>query len=709
MQGIGDSVVKRDHLDKISGQAIYVSDYPQEDFLTGRLLHSQKAHAKLTVVHVPELPAGYFFVDKHDVPGDNRVNIVQDDLPVYAEDTVEYIGEAIGMLCGPDPEVVGKLLAEIEVVYEELPVITDIHQAEKTFFDYTIAKGDTKKAFAEADELYEETFSTGYQEQAYLEVQGMAAEYQADGKVFLHGSMQCPYYVLNAAKRALGLPKEKLRIAQDVTGGAFGGKEDWPSILGAQVGVAAMAAKHNVRCIYERREDIEFTSKKHPSCNTYRAAIKNGRVTALEIEVLFNAGAYTTLTPVVLQRGIICANGVYDIEHLYIHGRAVKTNTVPSGAFRGFGGPQTFFSIEMLMEHLAKKLGVPVLDFKLRHLAQQGSETSTSGKYHFPVPLKDMAEELESAAQYRKKRAIYDQPQQGRYRRGIGLSLCFHGAGFTGSGERDFIKAVAKLHKYPDGRVELLVANTDMGQGLRTSLPKIVAKELCLPLEKILYAYPDTDFVPDSGPTVASRSMMIVGQLMYRAARELKEKWQEGADQIVEVHYQHPDFLLPFSLEKFRGDAYPTYSWLVNVIELEIDTYTGRAKVLGAYGNFDVGTVIDRNIVIGQMEGGFLQAIGHSGMEYLTADASGRIRNNSFADYILPTAVDVPKLKVLLHEEKYPEGPYGAKGAGELPAVGAPAAYLSAIEQALGGKFLEHVPFTAEDTLKAWLEVKGNA
>ena len=229
MENISESVVRRDHYAKLSGQALYVSDYMQDDILVGKLLCSTKAHAKLMDVKVPELPEGCYYVDKKDVRGDNNVNIVLDDMPVYAKDTVEYIGQAIGMVCGPDEETVDGILDSIEVVYEDLPVITDIEESDKVFFDYTVEKGDVEKAFAEADKVYTEVFETGYQDQAYLETQAMMAEPLADGRIFLHGSMQCPYYVFGAAKRALGLPDEKVRIAQDVTGGAFGGKEDYPS------------------------------------------------------------------------------------------------------------------------------------------------------------------------------------------------------------------------------------------------------------------------------------------------------------------------------------------------------------------------------------------------------------------------------------------------------------------------------------------------
>ncbi|MBQ9460009.1 MAG: xanthine dehydrogenase family protein molybdopterin-binding subunit, partial [Oscillospiraceae bacterium] len=180
---------------------------------------------------------------------------------------------------------------------------------------------------------------------------------------------------------------------------------------------------------------------------------------------------------------------------------------------------------------------------------------------------------------------------------------------------------------------------------------------------------------------------------------KLREQWVDGEEQEVEERFREPDFLIPFYIDKFEGDAYPTYAWSVNAIELEIDTYTGIAKVLGAYGSFDVGTPIDYNVVLGQMEGGFLQGIGYASIEKMDYDAKGRIRNNSFSDYLIPTTKDVPNLKCMLHVEKYPDGPYGAKGAGELPLVGAPGAYLEAVEQALGGVTLNHAPFTAEDTL----------
>ena len=699
MNAISRSVVRKDHASKVSGRSIFVADYPSEGVLFGKLLRSKKPRARVLKIDVPELPEGYFYVDAKDVPGDNNVNIVLDDTPVFCRDTVEYIGEPIAMLCGPDEKKVEQLRDACSVAYEELESVLEVRKATQTFFDYNYGRGDVEKAFSEADRIYDEEFETGYQEHAYLETLGMMAEPEEDGRMFVHGSAQCIYYIHKALMRVLGCGPDGVHVLQDVTGGAFGGKEDYPSILGCQVAVAARKCGKPVRCVFDRREDMEFSSKRHPSLCRYRVAVSNGRITAMDIDVIFNAGAYSTLSAVVLQRGIIAAPGVYNIPNLRVRGRAFKTNTVPCGAYRGFGAPQTFFAVEMMMDHIARNLRVESLAFKEAHLCKQGDLTSTSGRYHFPVPLPAMIREIDEACNYRKKRTEYALAQTGRYRRGIGLSLVFHGAGFTGSGERDIIKAVVKLRKYRDGSVEILASNGEIGQGVRTTFSKIVARELDIPLERVICDYPDTARVPDSGPTAASRSLMIVGELLRRAAGKLRREWAEGEEQEVEEHYREPGFMIPFDPDSFYGDAYPTYVWGVSAIEVEIDTFTGSARVLGAYGDFDVGTPIDRNIISGQMEGGFLQGIGYSFMEKMYTDAGGRIRNNSLTDYLIPTAVDVPNLKCMLHVEEFPEGPYGAKGAGELPLVGAPAAYLEAVEQALGGKALRHVPFTAEDAL----------
>jgi CO/xanthine dehydrogenase Mo-binding subunit len=702
MGTISESVKKKDHDAKISGQAIYVDDHEIEGMLHGRILRSSKAKARIINVIKPNLPDGYFVVDKDDITGINEVHMVLDDIPVFVEDTVEYIGDAILMVVGEDPKEVERILNEIVVVYEDLEPVLDMMKSNTIFFDYNYEKGDFDKAVKEADRVFLETFQTGHQEHAYLESQGMIA-YPKNERITVRGSMQCPYYIYRAVAKVLGYEGKDIQIIQDVTGGGFGGKEGYPSILACQVAVAAQKANKPVRVIFDRREDMEFTSKRHPSLSTYRVAVKDGKVTGMDIDVTYNSGAYTTLTPVVLQRGLICSSGVYNVENLRVAGRAVKTNTVPNGAFRGFGAPQTFFSVEMMMDHVAKQLGIDSLEFKEKNIVKQGDSTSTSGKYHFHVPLPELIEKVDKLSNYRNKSKLYKN-QTGRYRRGVGLSLVFHGCGFTGAGERDLIKAVAKIRKNSDDSVEILTANTDMGQGIKTTFSKIVADTLGIPYEEIIITNPDTDDVPDSGPTAASRSLMVVGQLLKRAAEKLKKEWKPGEEQVMEEHYVHPDFLIPFSIETFKGDAYPDYAWSANVMEIEVDTLTATHKIIGAWGVYDVGMPIDMNIIQGQMQGGILQGIAYASMEDISYNYEGRIRNNSFSNYIIPTAMDVPNLITEVMNNPYVDGPYGAKGAGELPTVGPAAAYIEAIENAIGSS-VNKIPFTAEDTMKALQEV----
>ncbi len=705
MHDISRPVVKKDHAVKMAGRAVYVDDIDPAGMLYGHFVRSTVAKGRILEVKLPPLPDGYFTVDANDVPGTRCVPMIAADHPVYADGAVEFVGDVILMVVGPDDREAARLAAAVEVRYEELPAHVDIHDPACTFIDYHYGRGDMEAAFAAADKVYEDSFETGYQEHAYLETQGLIGEYH-DGKVTIRGSMQCPYYIHGALLQVMDCAPDKVQIVQETTGGGFGGKEAYPSIFASQVAVAAKKAGGKpVRVVYGRREDMTYTSKRHPSIITYKIGIKDGKINALDADVIFNAGAYATLSCLVLQRGIFAAPNCYDIPNVNVSGRAVKTNTVPNGAFRGFGAPQPVFAIETMLNHIAEDLGEDPLSFKLRHVSVQGGLTSTGGVYHFPVPIPGMAEALDKMADYRRKRAEYARPQSGRYRRGIGLALWFHGAGYTGSGERDFVKAVTKLRKFADGSVKALVSNTDMGQGLKTTLCKIVAYELNLPLEQVTVDNPDTDLVPDSGPTVASRSLMIVGELLRRAAIKLRGVWKEGEEQEIEERYVEPDFMIPFDMDTFEGDAYPTHAWAVCAVELEVDTLTGGHEVLGAWGQFDVGTPIDMNIIIGQMEGGFLQGIGFASMEKMQAAADGRFLQGSLTDYIIPTAMDVPNLAAEMHVEEFPHGPYGAKGAGELPLVGIAPAYIQALEQALGGAGLHRAPFGPEDTLAVLGEV----
>ncbi|SHI56400.1 xanthine dehydrogenase family protein molybdopterin-binding subunit [Parasporobacterium paucivorans] len=695
MRDISDAVTKKDHYEKVSGTARYIADYDVKDALTGKFLYSDKANARIAAISLPEFPPGYSCTGGNDVPSINEVIIVEKDMPVFPTEYVRYIGEPVLLVTGPDPDVIDELIAAIEVVYEEEPPVYSPEEASEIHFEYGYTKGDADKAFLEADEILEEIFHTGYQEQAYMEPQGVIASYE-DGKVTVKGSMQCPYYVFRAVKHTTGLGDDRVRIIQTTTGGAFGGKEDYPSMLACRAAVAAIRLEKPVRIILERAEDMASTPKRHPARLRYRSAVSGGRVTAMEVDVLLDGGAYTTLSAVVLQRSLISAAGAYDIPNLKVSGRVAKTNSVPSGAFRGFGAPQSFFAVEMHMNHIAGKLKEDVLAFKRKHLVRQGSATSTGGIFSDPVILEEMIEKAADMSGYTDKMNLYGK-MNGRYRKGIGISVFFHGCGFTGAGERDIIKARVRLDKSPDGRVEILVSNTDMGQGTKTTFSKVVSSALEIPMDDILIENPDTDRVPDSGPTVASRSIMVTGYLLEKAAKRLKAEWKEGERQLVEENYVHHENV-PWDMDRFFGDAYPAYSWGVNIIETEVDMATLQPEIKGIWAVFDVGKPIDETVMRGQAEGGLLQGIGYGSMEKMTLK-DGRIWQSRFTDYMIPTSKDIVNMKCEFIENAYRFGPSGAKGAGELPLIGGAPAYVASVENAIGRELCS-VPATPESIME---------
>lgn len=696
MHKISQSVTKADHREKMSGKARYIADLNFDGMLYAKILRSTKACGEIKEIKLPKLLEGYYIVDYRDIKGTNLLKVVTSEQPIFAGNRVNFIGEAILLAAGPEEERVKDIINSIEVIYkEETPVLT-LEEGKESAAEYEYKKGDVEKAFSTAARVIEETFYTGYQEQAYIEPQGVIGCFK-DNKVTIYGSMQCPYYVKDAVVQTLGVKKDQVQIIQATTGGGFGGKEDYPSLLAAQAAVAAVKIKKPIRLILNRREDMAVTPKRHPAKLNYRVSLDGeNRITGMEIDIKIDGGAYAGLSSVVLQRSLISATGVYLIPNLKVQGKVMLTNTVPNGAFRGFGAPQSFFAVETLMAHIGKEIGVTPLELKKAYLVKQGDITATNGKFHYPVILPQMLDKIEAMSGYSEKKERY-RNQNTRFRKGIGMALFLHGCGFTGSAERDHIKSVVKLVKNKDDTIEILASNTDIGQGLKTTLSKVVAEVLEIPLEQITYSNPDTDRVPNSGPTVASRSLMIVGKLLERAARRLKENWNLGEYQVVEEHYKQP-YMIPWDPETFSGDAYPTYSWGINVVEVEVDTLLATTELLGVWGVYDVGTVIDETIMRGQMEGGMLQGLGYGSMEKME-NYQGAVKQASLTDYIIPTAKDTLPFETAAMDNPYDEGPFGAKGAGELTILGTAPAYSEAIEQAVGAKIYS-IPVTPEKLLE---------
>jgi CO/xanthine dehydrogenase Mo-binding subunit len=703
---IGFSVLKKDHKEKVEGSIQYISDVQIENRQHALLYRSPIAYGRIKEIQLPLLPKGYTIIGAKDVPGGNFVKILKEDQPIFANDWVSYIGEPILMLIGEDKAKLHHLKKQIFVTFEEhTPTYTleeAIAKKDKGNQEGVLASyqfGEPLQVLSEIEKkahtIIEEDYFAGYQEHVYLEPQGMLGIY-TDKEIIVQGSMQCPYYIKNALISALACKEEEVRVIQSPTGGGFGGKEDYPSLMACHVAIAAKVVKKPVLLLLERGEDMVVTTKRHPAKIKYRTALdEEGHLKSMQVEIYLDGGANLGLSPVVLQRALINSAGVYRIPHFSVKGYVLKTNTVPNGAFRGFGAPQSFIGIESHMEHISKRVKQDPLTYKRKYLVKQGDSTSTKGRFRDPILMEEMIVHLMEKSAYQTKKEAFKKHngQNTRYKKGMGTSLFLHGCGFTGSGERDHIKATVKLVKSKEDSVYIYIANVDMGQGLLTTMSKIVAKVLDLNYQEILYPYPDTSKVPDSGPTVASRTTMIVGKLLERAAIRLKKKWETGKEQEITEHYVHEE-MIPWDEASFSGDAYPAYSWGVNMAEVEVDTVTGTVTLQNLYAAYDIGKAIDERIIKGQIEGGMVQGIGYGMMEKMTTK-EGKIQQKTITDYGPPTAMDIVPIYSKLFDNPYAGGPYGAKGAGELTLIGGAPAVALAIEDAVGVDF-HQVPVTPE-------------
>lgn len=704
IKDISKPVNRIDVEDKIKGTTKYLADMEFKDALYAKTLRSTKARANIVNIEIPEMPEGYFVVDKNDIPGRNGVKIITFEMPFFAEDTVNYIGEPILLIAGPEKEVVEDIVSEIKVTYEELKGVFTIDESESCkeiiygkdncLMDYKYDKGNIDGIKDKVSYVFEKEYKTGYQEHIYLETQGVVGSFE-DGRVKVIGSIQCPYYVKDAVVEALGFDYDQVQIVQSNTGGGFGGKEEYPSLIAGQVAVAALKTKKTVKLIFDRDEDIQCTTKRHPSQTKIKTYLdKNYKILGMEVDIKLDGGAYLGISNIVLQRCIFAAIGVYNVHNIKVRGRVFATNNVLTGAYRGFGAPQSFFALEMNMEYIAKQININPLELKRRNLLKKGDFSSTGGVFREDILLPEIIETVDKMSDYSKK---YKEYKKEKSFKGIGMSIFFHGGGFTGNGERDIIKAKVKLKKYADNKVEILISNVEMGQGVTTGLRKIVAHALEIPLENIIYTNPDTDRVPNSGPTVASRTTMIVGKLLQNAAVEMKKNWKDNEELEIMETYKHPEGF-NWDAENFVGDAYNTYSWGANVVEVEVNPITYEVDVKGVWTAYDIGNAIDEKIIEGQIEGGVAQGLGFAGMEVMVSK-EGRLIQKTNTDYVIPTAKDFPKIHSKLVNNPYAYGPFGAKSAGELTLIGAASAYAIAVENAING-LLTEIPVTPETIME---------
>ncbi len=703
MEKISQSVKRLDFDDKISGQALYCSDLHPHGLWYAITIRSTQARARILKITYPKLPKAVFIIDHHDIPAKNIVPIVLNDQPFLAQDIVNYIGEPILLIAGPDRQILNEVASQIQIDYEPLDPIFSIEEAmerktdfiygdKATFAQYTYRKGDPDQILKDKMTVIEDTYRTGYQEHVYLEPHSMLAIYK-DKVITVYGSMQCPYYIYDALKEALGWDDARLRVIQLPTGGGFGGKEEYPSIPGVHAALCSIKTGHPIQLVLDRQEDINASTKRHPSIIRIRSVLdEHQKIIIQDIDIKEDAGAYAGLSSVVLQRGIFSVGGVYSIPNLKVSGASYATNNIVCGAFRGFGGPQAFFAMERHMEHIANVVGQEPMAFKRRYFLKKGDTSSTCGVFSTDIRLNEITDAINTMSAYTKKRA---EIKPGQFH-GIGYSVFFHGCGYTGAGEMELLKSLVKLRKNKDETVDIFVSNTEIGQGVLTTLRKIVAMTLGLPLDQIHQGYPDTLTCPNSGPTVASRTTMIVGRLLQDCAIEMKTRWDESEMEISK-RYTYPDHL-HWNSDTMKGNAYPEYSWGANVVEVTIDPLTYQPNVIGLWAVYDIGTPIDEQIVQGQIEGGFMQGLGYASMEKLTT-RQGKLLQDTLSSYMIPTSHDFPNLTIKLIDNPNPDGPYGAKGLGELPLIGVAPAYANAVSHAIG-KPINTIPITPEIILE---------
>ena len=792
MNYIGKNLIRVDGHDKVTGRTLYTDDIDIPDCWHVHILRSPVARGQLKSIKLdPDYNwSSVCVVTAADIPGPNIFVMHDRSMPVLVENEILYRGEPIALIAAETLDQAREAATHITLdIDEQSPLLhlTEIVDLFKTnnpslvrLSEQTIKKGNLEKGFAEADIIVEGEYTAGRQEQLYIEPQGMIATPDSDGGISIQGSMQCPYYIVNEAHEALNLPKENVRIKQIAVGGAFGGKEEFPSLMAAYCALPALKSGHPAKLIYDREQDMRYTTKRHPVWTRYKTGLKNdGTITAIQVDYLLDGGAYLTLSDVVMYRGVLHAALGYRCDNVHVNGLVAQTNTFPSGAFRGFGAPQAYWGFESHIDKMAAACNMTPHEFRLKNCLIKGDITPTGQILKDSVGSPDVLKKALEKSNFSKK---WNNSSRGnpnaKIWQGIGLSFFAHGAGFTGDGEarikskvdlelskvsvvkggsQSSVTASSSLHpsnfilqtspslkseiSHPEPRiaypvfhsVTIRVSSTEMGQGAHTVLSQMVAEALSIDIRRVQYPNADTTQVPDSGPTVASRTTMVVGSTLYNAALKLKQTLESFAskscfngqqttlsndtfttqtgdtksfDEVTALYLtdknnspriQH-GFDLPSDIQwnqqTFEGDAYPAYSWGCNIAEVEVDPLTLEIKVKKVTACFDIGRVINPILAEGQLEGGLTQALGYTLLERI-AIKDGLPDADRMQTYIVPTSMDTPEFDITFVEYPYDFAQPGAKGVGEIPMDGLAPAIANAIESATNIRITD-LPITPE-------------
>jgi CO/xanthine dehydrogenase Mo-binding subunit/aerobic-type carbon monoxide dehydrogenase small subunit (CoxS/CutS family) len=753
---VGHALARPDAMEKVNGDAKYTDDLVFDGMLFAKVRRAGVPHAFLTRLDVSKAKAlkGVVAVlTATDIPGEHNHGLVHDDWPVFVGigERVRYVGDALAVVAAESEEVAEQAVGLIEADFDLQPVISDpvqarrddvpqIHKTGNLLKHIKVRKGDMAQGFAEADIILEHTFHTPIYDHAFLEPECSIAVPTKDGRMEIYCGSQIPYQDRTQVARVLGWPEKHVRIVGQLMGGGFGGKEDIAGQIHASL--AANATGKPVKLLFDRHESLLVHPKRHATQIRIKlGAKKNGRLVAMETELYGDTGAYASLGDKVMTRATTHSAGPYDIPHVKADCYAMYTNNPPAGAFRGFGVTQSAFAVESMMDMLAKELLIDPVQLRRMNALNVGSVTNTGQKLNESVGLLECIEKVHVEMLQQNESPFESRSVEGEPHlvRAWGLAAAYKNTGL-GGGAAD--KSGADLELFADGTLEVRSSAAELGQGLTTVMRMVVAEELAVPPEQVRVLVMDTDLTPDGGPTTASRQTYVTGNAARLAAQTLRnaitaalaEKYDVTPQQIRfeagRVHAnghsmafdevakemlamgQKPRVLYTYEAPKTQplgegGDMHFAFSFAAQAAEVEVNTITGEVRVLRVIAASDVGAVVNPLGLQGQVEGGVMMGIGNALTEEFIMD-EGRVVTDHLARYRIPGIMLTPEITSIVVEHPTAEGPYGAKGVGEVSSIPTTPAITNAIFNAVGVR-VDRLPVDQEKIAREIWERKANA
>ena len=748
---VGSRLIRLDGQSKVAGTEIFGADEFPAGCLSIHVIRSPYDHARFQFGDLQAFVAAHegmaAVFTAADVPGKNCYGVIPKfaDQPVFAEAETRFLGEAVAAVVGEAEQLECTDWTSFPVTWEQLPAITTIdsalapgaplihkHRRENVLVGGRVACGDVEEGFANSEVVVEDEYETGFIEHAYIEPEAGFARRHGDG-IEVQACTQSPYMDRDDIAAVLGIAPEKVRIIPTAVGGGFGSKLD----LSIQPFVALAAWKLNrpVRMVYSRHESIRSTTKRHPARMRMRAgATRDGRLLAVDFAADFNTGAYSSWGPTVAARVPVHASGPYRVPNYRAVTRAVHTNLVPAGAFRGFGVPQTAIAQEQLYDDLANRLGIDRLEFRLINALDDTTPTVTGQIIGEGVGIRACLEALRPKWQAAlREAAAYNASAPQNLRRGVGVAGMWYGCGNTSLPNPSTIRVALKS----DGRIALHQGAVDIGQGSNTIITQICADALGAPIERFDLISGDTSITPDSGKTSASRQTFVTGKAAHLAGTNLRKailalgkacecatidfsdasvtvrdgknsreiklrdlpRDKYGYVLTCEGTFDPPTSLLD---ENGQGVPYAVFGFGAHMAEVMVDVELGTVRVLKVVAAHDVGRAINPTLIEGQIEGGVAQGLGMALMEEFFPG-----RGENLHDYLIPTAGDIPPTESILIEDPSPIGPFGAKGIGEQAVIPTAPAILNAIHHATGVR-IRKVPATPDRMRAAILAERNN-